>query len=202
MSKKARTLIMSFMVIALSFSIMAVGTYALFSQTASIKGHLIAGNMQMSLVRTALHGEETAIQKDFTNSTDNVFSAADGEDSLIIVPGGEYSATLKLSHDTASTVGYEYYVEIKLADASNADLASFLTVTLSSGSVTASGTPSSTGIAIAKNAPIKVPTGGESSFTVTVKFNDATTPDEQTKLNTVMKKNVSFDIQVVATQMQ
>ena len=199
MSKKARTLIMSFVVIALSFAIMAVGTYALFTQTATVKGHLIAGNMKMTLTRTHLHGEDIT-DKDFTNTDDNVFNSADSEDALIIVPGGTYSATLELAHATASTVGYEYYVEVKLADSSNADLASFLTVKLESGTVNASGVPSATGISIAKNAPIQVATGDKSSFTITVTFNDATTEQEQIKLNNVMLKDVSFDIMVYATQ--
>ena len=200
MSKKARTLIMSFVVIALSFAVMAVGTYALFTQTATVKGHLIAGNMQMSLVRTHLHGEDVT-DKDFTNTTDNVFSSEDSDGAIIIVPGGTYSATLELAHANDSTVGYEYYVELKLADSSNADLASFLEVTLTSGTLTQSGTPTATGLSIAKSAPIKVETGDKSSFTVSVKFKDATTEQEQIKLNEVMKKNVSFDIYVYATQL-
>ena len=192
MSKRARTLVMSFLSIVLAIAVLAGGTYALFQTKVGIKGHLVAGNMQLKLERIALNGETgNDVLKDFTSTTDNLFSK-NGETPLI-VPGGTYSAKLKISHKDGSNVPFTYYVKLEIASGSDATLVDSLTMTLKSGVGVGETVVNAVNFST-EASPIYVGTTGASEFEIIISLPNVA--DQ----NSVMSKSVSFDLYVFATQ--
>lgn len=197
MSKRARTLVMSFISMILSIAVLAGGTYALFSTSVTIKGHLQAGNMAMKLTRLTLNGQSAV--KDFTNTDDNLFYA-DGDDAAIIVPGGTIDATLKLEHATNSTVAFNYYVELVIKGsnvAADTALSSALEMTLKTGTganeTVKTATKNSAGNLTTYGNQIAVAKGASSEFKVTIVLPEAA-------VSAVMGGEVLIDLIVHAEQ--
>ncbi len=197
MSKRVRTLVMSFISMILSIAILAGGTYALFSTSVTIKGHLRAGNMEMKLTRLTLNGQSAL--KDFTNVEDNLFDLA-GDDVAVIVPGGTIDATLKLEHADDSNVAFNYYVELVIKssnDQADINLADELDMTLETGTGTneakRTATKNAAGNLSTENEKIDVAKGAVSEFKVTVVLS-------QDVSATVMGGEVLIDLIVYAEQ--
>jgi predicted ribosomally synthesized peptide with SipW-like signal peptide len=105
-------------------------TWALFTDTQSVKNHLKAGDLKITLERTELvkktltltgYLEETKVQDEtkdkpvqFTNPSDkNVFGLdIDANDEVIekIVPGSKFAAKMKITNK--SDVAFGYWIEI------------------------------------------------------------------------------------------
>lgn len=122
-------------------------TYALFTDTETVKNHLQAGNLDVKFERTnleytVLNNEGMMIVKTVTDDADftetnlnnaNVFGITDESK---IVPGSYVKAELKVSHDIDkdddgdSNVAFDYKVFIKLDKNSYNDLADQLYVTV------------------------------------------------------------------------
>ena len=57
MNKKMRTLLLACVTILLCVTMIAGGTYALFTDEVRLSNHLIAGDMDITLERIALNGK-------------------------------------------------------------------------------------------------------------------------------------------------
>ena len=134
---KKRVLLLSCATILLFMSIVVGMTYALFTDTVSVKNHLQAGNLDVSLKRTMLTYsvlDENGVLKtetvdqdyDFTETTEkNIFGLE--SENLKIVPGSFFEATLQLNrHDS---VAFNYSVELRQLEGSS-DLANQIDVTV------------------------------------------------------------------------
>ena len=116
---KMRILLSASVLGMLSISLLVGGTYALFSSTSSVKNHLKAGNLNVSLVRTRY--SKTVIDKDgylvtkennetldFTNANNkNIFGLEDDE---LLVPTSSFSADIKITNN--SSVAFDYTVTL------------------------------------------------------------------------------------------
>ena len=116
---KMRILLSASVLGMLSISLLVGGTYALFSSTSSVKNHLKAGNLNVSLVRTRY--SKTVIDKDgylvtkennetldFTNANNkNIFGLEDDE---LLVPTSSFSADIKITNN--SSIAFDYTVTL------------------------------------------------------------------------------------------
>ena len=137
MTKKFRVLLMACVSLLLSVTLIAVGSYALFTDDITIKNHLRAGKLNITLKRTYLetnyltangyldnNGSDEIV--DFTDKTDrNIFDITNADECLI-VPGCYYEATMELSNN--SNVAFGYWIEIVLTDENPYELAKQLKV--------------------------------------------------------------------------
>lgn len=135
--KRKRVLILSCATILLCMSIVVGMTYALFTDTVSVKNHLQAGNLDVSLKRTSLsyatldeNGVLTTVTNDtaydFTETTEkNIFGLE--SEKVKIVPGSFFEATLQL--DRHDSVAFHYSVAITQLEGSS-DLAEQINVTI------------------------------------------------------------------------
>lgn len=131
MGKRRRALLLASMSIMFCVAVLVAGTFALFSDRATITNHLEAGTLKVKLVRTKLEcnrldtdGIAKAVaadttEKDFTSaSTDNVFGMSGSE---LIAPSSSYKATMYIANN-GGTVAFDYKVKIVIG-ASDSQLA-------------------------------------------------------------------------------
>lgn len=204
MAKRSRAILIAMITIVLCLSLVAAGTYALYTDSVNLTTHLKAGNMDITLVRTnlttkTLSGdtgylveEEYADDVDFSGATDrNVFEITE---STLVAPGCSFDAELTLSN--RSDVAFVWWLEIKYDDSENLALADQLKVT-----VTTAGTPSeaalSEGLTIgSETAPTgTLAKGGSAVFNVKVEF-----IDDNGINNDAQSQQVDFDLIVHAVQ--
>ncbi len=130
-------LLVSCSVILLCMCIIVGMSYALFSDSVSVKNHLQAGTLDITLTRTNLvynvlgddgFLSETEVTDDI-NFTDGISENVFGIDSkdIRIVPGSYFDADMEISNN--GNVAFSYSVKIKLAEESNS-LAEQLRVTV------------------------------------------------------------------------
>ena len=148
MLNRKRVLLLSASMILLCMCVIVGATYALFTDTETVKNHLRAGNLDVKFERTnleytVLNDEGMMILKTVEEDVDftvtnlaeaNVFGIAD---ESRIVPGSYVEAELKVSHDRDShdnvpdsNVAFDYKVFIQLDKNSYNDLAYQLYVTV------------------------------------------------------------------------
>ena len=107
--KKKRVLLVSCSVILLCMSIIVGMTYALFTDSVSVKNHLKAGNLDITLTRTNLEysvlnedGElavtEVTDDYNFTDSTNENVFGIDAKD-IRIVPGSYFDADMEIANN-------------------------------------------------------------------------------------------------------
>lgn len=139
MKKRLKVVLFACIAILLCMTLITAGTYALFTDSATVNNHLEAGSLDITLVRTNLKktvlDETTGYLKeldedktvvDFSKAnSENLFGLQDGEKT---VPGCKYIADMKISND--SSVAFGYWVEIKCLDGSSIDLSKQLKVTV------------------------------------------------------------------------
>lgn len=123
------------LVITLCIAVVAGATYALFTDDVTTSTHLVAGNLDIGLVRVSgskvtldpVTGylKETALDRqDFGAETDKtVFGVQDGE---LSAPGSTFVADLQLTNN--GTVAFSYKVYIRLVDEHASELAEQLKV--------------------------------------------------------------------------
>lgn len=215
--KKKRVLLISCTVILLCVCIITGMSYALFTDGVSVKNHLKAGNLDVTLTRTGLVynvlNEDGELEVytvndpcDFTNTTsENVFGI-DSTD-IRIVPGSYFDATMEIAHGATSNTAFQYSIEIKLIGESNA-LAEQLKVTITDpdGNVT---TKMLSELAQGLSIPCgKMKVGAEAqSFKVRVDFvddvdynQDKTEEDELMDNDEAQEQSVVFDLVITAVQ--
>lgn len=122
---RKRVLLISSSIILMCMTVIVGMTWALFTDTVTVKNHLQAGDLNITLIRTNLETYSidpetgyltTTVNEDdvdFSNPTDkNVFDLT--VDSKI-VPCSFYTATMEISNNkSTSDVAYDYWIEIKL----------------------------------------------------------------------------------------
>lgn len=135
--KLQKVLLVSCAVILVCTVVITGMTYALFTDQVSVESHLKAGNLDVTLTRTALEystlnadGElvETRVNEPLAlNGTvrDNVFGIDSAD--VRIVPGSYFDATLEITND--GNTAFDYTVTVKQLQESNA-LAEQLQVTV------------------------------------------------------------------------
>jgi len=203
-STKAKSLLMSSLMVMLCLAAVAVGTYALFSAEVTLTNHLKAGTLDVALRRTNLAAtyldedgflaEITAGEDvDFTQATDqNVFGFSG---TGTVVPGSKYIADMEIVNK--GDVAFAYWIEIVFDDALGLALADQIEITVTTDkSVSAK---LSSGVTLGSDeSPIGTlaATDESQSFSVSVEFldlNDGSNNDAQ-------GQNVSFDLVVHAVQ--
>ena len=120
MTKRKRSVLMSFTTMMLCLALVVGGSYALFSDQVALTTHLKAGTLDITLERTNLvtkaldrkTGFLTNAESDelvnFSRPNDrNVF---DIESTDKIVPGCHYTATMKITNKT--DVAFAYWVQV------------------------------------------------------------------------------------------
>lgn len=214
MTKKKRSVLLSVLTLVLALSLIASGTYALFSDSVKLENHLEAGTLDITLTRTNLLTQSLNTTTGFLVKTENAedidFSEpADPNDpnaknknvfditgDTLIVPDCWYTAEMQIKNN--SDVAFGYWLEIVFEDGVDLTLADQIQLTV----VTVEGTQSKTlsqskGEIGAKDDHIgTLAKGAEQLFTVTVAFNNL---DESVN-NTAMSKAMDFDIIVHAVQ--
>ena len=205
--KRKRILLSSCSVILACMAVIIGMTWALFTDSLSIKNHLQAGDLDISLKRTKLEycvldadgklAVTTVTEPlDFTEpSTNNIFGINSGD--MLIVPQSYFTAQMTLAN--GGNVAFTYEVAIKLTSAAN-DLAGQLKVT-----VTGSDQTSQT-LILNQSEDGKVLYRGEMSksataqdFTVKVEFLDDDTTSGINN-NLAQAQIAEFDLIVTATQ--
>lgn len=137
MINKKRALLVSCSLILLCMSVIVGMTYALFTDTVSVKNHLKAGSLDISLIRTDLEYSVlddngylavTKVEDDlnFTATTDENVFGIDATD-IKIAPGSYFDADMALVNK--GDVAFTYSVSIQLIGDANA-LAEQLQVTV------------------------------------------------------------------------
>lgn len=146
--KKKRVLLVSCSIILLCLTIIAGMTYSLFTDNFSVRNHLEAGKLNITLQRTYLEYNvlnelgvlEVIVDDtlyDFTKETNENVFGLDAK-GIKIVPGSYFDAKMKVVNDNSdpnsqnySNVAFNYSVEIKLVKGYN-DLARQMQVVVTS----------------------------------------------------------------------
>ncbi len=186
------------------------GTYALFTDSATVSNHLKAGNLKVSLLRTSLsktsldesgYLKETTdkTEKDFTGKNkENVFGLEENE---YVVPGSSFTANMRIVNGikengsyVKSTVAFSYDIKIVLGDSSDKELSEQLLITVGQGSYKASKTLSEFNDEAILSGVMET-TDESADFWVKAEFQDL---EEN---NDAQNQKASFDLLVEATQL-
>ncbi len=216
MTRKKRSVLMSVLTLLLCLALVASGTYALFSDQVTLKNHLVAGTLDITLIRTNLTTlsldnntgflVKTENPKDIDFSKPANLNDPDAEnknvfdmtENTLVVPGSMYSAEMQIQNN--SDVAFGYWLEIVFDDTVDLTLAEQLKITVT----TVDESKSISGM-LSENAgliggdidPIGVlAKSGAALFTITVEFCDL---DYSVNNNA---KNTSFDFDVVVHAVQ
>lgn len=200
-----RGILLSVMTAVLCISLVAGGSYALFSESVTVTNHLHAGTMDITLIRTDLNtvtlDPTTGLLVKVQNGEDVDFSdptarsVFDMTDQTLLVPGSFYGAEMQIANH--SDVSFGYWLEIVFDDEEATALADQLQVTVTSAAGTKKAILSeSAGEIGSASAPIGVLVKGEAAlFTVSVEFLDLTGENDAAK-----SQNLFFDVIVHAVQ--
>ena len=206
-SHKAITITLSVLIVVLSVALIIGGTYALYTDQATVTNHLNAGELEVTLARTALTTKtidnSTGLLKetvypdeevDFTESNKkNVFEI---DDDTKIIPGSKFDASMKIKN--GGTVAFAYWIEIKFSSEVSSALAEQIKVTITTADGNQTAAFLSSGLVIGSaGTPIGMLLTRESTvFDVCIEFlelgaevNDA-----------AQGKSVDFDLVVHAVQ--
>lgn len=208
MKTKQRSLLMAVIMVMLCLALVAGGTYALFTDEVTLKNHLQAGTLDITLYRVKL--QEYSLDADgfmtwkpvnenrekFSgkeNADKNVF---DMEKGTLIVPRSAYTATMEISN--ASDVAYGYWVEIVFDDSDDLAVADQIavSVTADNGKTVRKTLSISNGLFLGSDRePVDI-LARESvkNFDITVEFVDSVINNE------AKGQSVSFDVVIHAVQ--
>lgn len=216
-TNRKRTLIVSAAVILLCMTVIVGMTWALFTDTHTVKNHLQAGDLDITLERIGLekftlneNGYFESVkypEKDaywnFSNSTPkDVFDIQATEK---IVPLTEYTAEMKISNQ--SDVAFKYWLEIVTGEGPNGEKSSEklaeqleITVTVKNKNGTTKTTYLNNGFDVGDetNHVGVLGIGDFEDFTVKVKFADD--KDQKFDNDDAKSANVYFDLLVHAVQ--
>lgn len=206
--KKQRTALLSLAGLLLCVCLILGGTYALYSDRASVRNHLQSGTLDLTLTRT--HLEYTLLDettgylrrvsddgpKAFTDSTtESIFGFAEGE-AMQVVPGSYFEAALRIGRAEGAYVAFDSFVEIQLLQPSDVALADQLLVTLtaSDGSLLIDGVCLRDLVGRKIHVGRVSPQHEEQNLTVRVEFADKASNNE------AQGQKVLFDLVVSAVQ--
>ena len=210
MSRKMRGVLLAAVMLMLCVSLIAGGTYALFTDKVTLINHLQAGSMNVTLKRTNLTSKtlnaetgfivsrEFADDVDFTGETDkNVFEIT-GEE--LIAPGCEWNAEMQISN--ASDVAFGYWIEIDFIGGSGVFAEQMKVIVTPRGATEPSESWLFDGCKVgSEEVPVSVlAKGGSQLFTVKVAFVDDKTNGTDFDNNDAMGEKVQFDLIVHAVQ--
>ena len=205
---KKRSVLLSALTLMLCLALVASGTYALFSDQVTLKNHLQAGTLDITLIRTNLTtlslDNTTGFLVETENSEDVDFSAPtdrnvfDITDETLVVPGCVYTAEMQIQNN--SDVAFGYWLEIVFDDTVDLTLAEQLkvTVTTADGNKSISGMLNENKGLIGEEAdPVQIlAKTGSALFTVTVEFCNL----DHSVNNNAKLSSFEFDIIVHAVQ--
>ncbi len=205
--KRLKTIAVSMAALCIATILAIGGTYALFTGKAEVNNHLVAGNLKIGMVQTNLVKREldttTGLMKDTTDGTD-VDLVTNGKQVFEyknVVPTTAYTSTIEITNE--GSVAFEYNARIiwdkgENPSAEDIALAEQIEITITVGDKTKTfklsecyeessildlGT-------FKKNDPKQI-------MTVYTEFVNIT---DSTENNDAMLGEVSFDIQIDATQ--
>ena len=215
--RRSTAIILALLAIILSVTLITASTFALFSDSVKIRNPLQAGNLKISLTRTAYSREildedgYLELRKnvddyagDKIENVSNVFELADGE---LIVPTSKLSASFNVKNE--STVAFTYSIqlivideegkELTAEDYENLNLIKQLKLTLTgegeNNSVSGKLSDDENGDFIVEGKSI-VTVGNSENFTVELEFLDL----DDSVNNTAMDEKVHFDLVIRAVQ--
>lgn len=211
-TSRKRTLLVSCAVILLCMTVIIGMTWALFTDTHTVKNHLKAGDLDITLERiglekytlnesgylTSVEYTDTEAYWNFSNSTKkDVFDIQSNEK---IVPGSKFIATMRIKNE--SDVAFGYWIEIVCTDKTNgADLAKQLKVTVNTGSDASAFVNDGLTVGSSSNYVGELIIGATAEFTVTVEFLDSFVAENNIDHNDLAQgENLSFDLVVHAVQ--
>ena len=204
MTKRKRSVLLSFVTLMLCSALVVGGSYALFSDQVTLTTHLKAGTLDITLERTDLvsrsldystgfltdtHNPEVV---DFSRPTErNVFDFGIADR---IVPGCRYAATMKITNNT--DVAFAYWVQIINRDGDAEIFAEQLLITVTTKDGNVVDGLVSDGLLVGSQAnPIGVMAKTASEdFIITLEFLDL--PSN----NLAKSQSLNFDIVVHAVQ--
>lgn len=201
-ARKSLVVLMAVVVAVLGLTLAVAGTYALFSDSATVNNHLSAGSLKIGLARTGYSRHILAANGTMTDENDTARVDLTTDASKLfelenIVPTTACTATVEVTNK--GTVAFDYGVRILFdsssADAKSSALAQQLQITVKVGNeVKGSFALADSG---SNDVDIGTMLAGSSaqSFTVSVTF----VSDDNTN-NTAQLGSVSFDLKVYATQ--
>ena len=206
----------------LCLALVAGGTYALFTDSETLRTHLVAGDLDITLKRVGLESkalgeggflyssgvDETVV--DYTNGKNRHINVFGIDDRTLIVPCSSYTATMEITNDEkTSDVAFGYWVEIyhvtndpnnpnKISDA---ELLSQIEVKIeaANGKVITKRLSEGLNLGDEKHPIAIIPTGGRDNFKVTLTFVDDRV-DKNIINNDAMNNNAYFDVIVHAVQ--
>ncbi len=206
MERKRKTLLLSILTLCICMVLVVGGTFALFTDEATVNNHLQAGNLKVGLYRTAYTEKvlvaEGYLDEKFVQSQDNVINGSDinltDEDEEWLfsvnnaVPQSYYKADLDVVNN--GSVAFNYGMQIMLKSGDTTDLVDQIQITVTYGD---SQVKSFVLSDCANNkVDLGVLTTGQSGrFTVKAEFIDDTAVN-----NNAMNETVEFFVQVYATQ--
>lgn len=204
MNKKMKALLLSCSIILLCICTLMGISYALFTDSASVKNHLKAGTLDATLTRTSLKyavlndagymTEKTLGAHDFTGMTEKNVFGLDTTD-LYIAPGSYFEAELALANaDVDGHVAFDYVITVELTSAVNPLAEQMqITVTFPNGTKVVQMMDENDG-KITFNSVHAVEAGQTHNFTVRVDFtHDASN-------NNAKSNELTFDLSVACTQ--
>ena len=219
MTKRKRSLLLSAMTLMLCLALVAGGTYALFTDSETLRTHLVAGDLDITLKRVGLESkalgeggflyssgvDDTVV--DYTNGKNRHINVFGIDDKTLIVPCSSYIATMEITNDE-SDVAFGYWVEIYQTNdpdnpnkISDAELLSQIEVKIEAANGKVITKRLSEGLNLGdEDHPIAIiPTGGMDNFKVTLTFVDDRV-DSNIINNHAMNNNAYFDVIVHAVQ--
>lgn len=206
MTKKKRSILLFVLTFLICISIIAAGSYALFTDEVTLDNHLQAGNLDVTLYRTCLvkktldeTGHLIEREPDWTivdYSRPNKQNAL-GLDGEKVVPGSVFTATFEIQN--LSDVAFGYWIEIVCRDKSKGeDLAKQLKITVNTDSAFV-------GDGLIVKAPNSaylktIDVGRKDKFIVTVEFLDSFITPDLAPNDLAQGQSLDFDIVVKAVQ--
>ncbi len=218
--KRTNVILLAFVTILLCVATITAGTFALFTDTVTIKNHLVAGTLDLQLVRTNLVYTELDADgylTEKTDSTDKVLNGTSDVDENVfglnklngnsnyIVPTSYFVADMAIVNN--GNVAFDYTVEFIVTEGNATELAKQLKVTFTdttdaANPVVTTKTVEAIGSSIVFKSEAGVKAGADDrTFTLKVEFENLT-EDENNKVNNDLEANktVKFDVVVKATQ--
>lgn len=204
MTRRKRSVLLSFVTLMLCLALVVGGSYALFSDQVTLTTHLKAGTLDITLQRTNLVSRmldystgflvdrENPEIVDFSGPTErNVFDLGLADK---IVPGCAYKATMKITNNT--DVAFAYWIQVVSRTGDAEDLADQLLVTVTTkDGISVAGLVDEGFVVGTSTAPISVMAkNGSESFEVSLEFLDL--PNN----NSAKSQTLNFDIVVHAVQ--
>ena len=125
MAKRLRIMMTAIATILICVALIAVGSYALFSDTTKVTTHLKAGDLDIKLWRINLTSTKDSNQTQnaddvnfSSTTTENIFGLTDGD---LILPTDKYEAEMMISRSKNTNVGIKYWLDFIVPAVSSAE---------------------------------------------------------------------------------